>query len=295
MAEYRKHWLINALGNRYDFTEQNSKIFLHSPSGFGFRRQYTSQKVGNSELITSQQFTLTDIQGELLFYDSSTGTMYEDYQKFIQFAKYKPLEFHYQTPNQLTSYYCDVLFTQANKTEVSNKDNMLHVNVTFHKLTEWLDDTDYTVTLRNEPIGEGKYYELIRPYHYAGTNLSSTPINNNGTDDVGFIFIIDGEVQNPQFTLTQLGDSYGVCKINGTYDFLQIDSVERTEKIYAERNGSVITNAEQYQDFTIRNGNAYLTWCKFRVGETIFSFTCGNIDTFDGTIEIRFKNSYVTV
>lgn len=294
MSAYRKHWLINALGNRYDFTDKNSKIFLNNPAGFGFRRSYTSQKVGNSELITSQEFTLTDISGELLFYDGRVGTMYEDYQNFIQFAKYKPLEFHYQTPNQLTSYFCDVLFVQADKTEVS-EDGILHVPVAFHKLTEWLDDTDYTVVLRNEPVGEGKYYELIRPYHYAGTNLSGTPIVNNGTDDVGFIITIDGEVTNAQFMLTQYGDSYGICKINGTYDFLQIDSVERTEKIYAERNGSVITNPEQYQDFTIRNGNAYLTWCKFRVGETLFSFTCGNIDTFDGTIEIKFKNSFVTV
>ena len=295
MANYRKHWLINALGERYDFTNQNSKIFLNAPQGFGFKRQYTSQKVGNSELITSQQFQLTDIQGDLLFYAKTNGDIYEDYQNFIQFAKYKPLEFHYQTPNQLTSYFCDVLFVQADKGEVSPEDGVLHVPVIFHKLTEWLDDTDYTVLLYNEPIGEGKYYDLVRPYHYAGTNLSGTPIVNSGTDDVGFILTIDGEVQNPQFTLTQYGDSYGVCKINGTYDFLQIDSVERTEKIYAERNGSVITNPEQYQDFTIRNGNAYLTWCKFRVGETIFSFTCGNIDTFDGTIQISFKNSYVTV
>ena len=295
MANYRKHWLINALGERYDFTKDNSKIFLNDPQGFGFKRQYTSQKVGNSELITSQQFQLTDIQGDLLFFNNTLGNIYEDYQKFIQFAKYKPLEFHYQTPNELTSYFCDVLFVQADKGEVSAEDGVLHVPVVFHKLTEWLDANDYTITLYNEPIGEGKYYELVRPYHYAGTNLSGTPINNIGTDDVGFILTIDGEVQNPQFTLTQYGDSYGVCKINGTYDFIQIDSVERTEKIYAERNGSVITNPEQYQDFTIRNGNAYLTWCKFRVGETIFSFTCGNIDTFDGTIEISFKNSYVTV
>lgn len=291
---YRKHWLINALGDKYEFTNKNSRIFLNNPSGFGFRRSYVSQKVGNSELITSQEFQLTDITGELLFYADGIGEMYEDYQTFIQFAKYKPLEFHYQTPNQLTSYYCDVLFVQADKGEVST-DHILHILVIFHKLTEWLDDTDYTVVLRNVPIGEGKYYELVRPYHYAGTNLSGTPIVNSGTDDVGFIITIDGEVQNPQFTLTQYGDSYGICKINGTYDFLQIDSVERTEKIYAERNGSVITNPEQYQDFTIRNGNAYLTWCKFRVGETIFSFTSGNIDTFDGTITIQFKASRVTV
>lgn len=289
---YRKFWLINSLGNRYDFTDKNSKIFLNQPSGFGFTRKYSVQQIGNSEIITSQQFQLTDITGELLFYANSNGTIYQDYQNFIQFAKYKPLEFHYQTPNDLDDYYCDVLFTQSTKSEIST-DGIMHIGVVFHRLTQWLTSKDYVITLRNEPTDEGKNYPLVRPYHYAGTNLSNTEINNNGTDDVGFVFIIDGEVQNPTFTLTQGGEVYGVCKINGTYDYLQLDSVEQIDSLYLERNGSVITNPEQYQDFSVANGG-YLTWCKFRVGKSIFSFTAGNIDTFDGTITIKFKNSFVS-
>ena len=91
--EYRKFYIINALGNRYDLTDKNSKVFLNAPNGFGLNRSFTSLKVGNSELVTSQQFNLTDITGELLFYADSNGTKYQDYQDFIQFVKYKPLEF----------------------------------------------------------------------------------------------------------------------------------------------------------------------------------------------------------
>jgi hypothetical protein len=292
---YRKFWLINALGNRYDFTDSTkSPSFLNNPLGLGFRRSYTSLVVGNSELITSQQFMLTDIQGDLLFYDGTTGNKYQQYQDFIQFAKFKPLELHYQTPNDLKSYYCDVLFIQADKTEVKSN-GVLTVPVMFHRLTEWLNDEDYSIILVNDSTDNGKYYNLIRNYHYAGTTLQNTPINNNGTDDVGFIIEVNGECQNLQFTLTQRGEQYGICKINGTYDYIMIDSVERTESMYLERNGSAITNPEQYPDFTIRNGASYLTWCKFRVGETILNITMGNIDTFDGNIVIRFKNSYVSV
>ena len=291
---YRRFWLINALGNRYDFTDLNTTSFLNNPLGLGFQRTYTSLVVGNSELITSQQFRLTDIQGELMFYDGTTGDKYQQYQNFIQFAKFKPLELHYQTPNNLKSYYCDVLFVQADKTEVKSN-SILSVPVIFHRLTEWLNDEDYSIVLTNTPVDDGKYYDLIRDYHYAGTTLQNTPINNNGTDDIGFIIEINGECQNPQFTITQGGELYGICKINGTYDYVMIDSVERTESMYLERNGSAITNPEQYQDFTIRNGASYLTWCKFRVGESIFNLTMGNIDTFDGTVVIRFKNAYATV
>ena len=298
MAEYRKFWLINSLGNRYDFTDKRVNTFLNVPQGFGFNRKYTTQQIGNSEIVLSQQFQSTDISGELLFYANSNGAKYQDYQDFIQFVKYKPLEFHYQMPNDLDDYYCDVLFTQSTKGEISAEDGVLHIGVVFHRLTQWLTSKDYVITLTNSPTDDGKYYQLVRPYHYAGTNLSNTEINNNGTDDIGFIFIIEGGsngVENPTFTLTQGGETYGVCKLNGTFDYVQLDSVEQIDSLYLERNGAVLTNPEQYQDFTIADGNAYITWCKFRVGKSILNFTCGNIDTFDGTIEIRFKNSYVSV
>ena len=291
---YRKFWLVNALGNEYHFTDENSKIYLNQPEGLGFQKAYSVEKVGNSELLTSQQFTLTNITGELLFFADSNGTKYQDYQNFIQFAKYKPLEFHYLTPNSLTAYHCQVIFTQADKSEVS-EDGLMRVPVNFHRLTEWLTDTDVQYTFDNTAIDDGKYYDVVYDYHYAGTTLGGSSVWNNGTDDVGFVFTIDGAVQNPQFTLSQNGAIYGICKITGTYDYVMIDSIETEESIYLEYNGSVISNPEQYQDMTVANGNSYLTWTKLKVGETIFAFTCGNIDTFDGEIKITFKNSYATV
>lgn len=289
----RKFWLINAQGNRFDFNDDN--VLLYTPQGLGFTRSYSSILVGNSEIVTSQQFNLTDVTGELLFKDSTNGLVYQDYLNFIQFVKYKPLELHYQTPNNLTSYHCDVIFTQADKGEINAADSMLHVPVTFHRLTEWLTDEDTVFNLDNSPVGNGKTYDLTYDYAYAGTNLQGTTITNSGTDDVGFVLEVFGEVQNMQFTLTQNGEQYAICKINGTYDYVMIDSVERTENIYLEYQGSAVTNPEQYQDFTVANGESYLTWTKLRVGQSIFAFTCGNIDTFNGTVRISFKTSYASV
>lgn len=290
---YRKLWLVNSLGNKYEFTDDNSKGFLSSLGGFGLSRTIGVQKVGNSELVTSQEFNMTNVTGELLFFGSN-GEKYQGYQTFIQFVKYKPIELHYLTPNNIDDYYCDVIFTQADKGEVST-DGVLHVPVVFHRLSEWLTAKDYTIVLNNDPIDSGKFYDLTRDYHYSGTNLSNTIINNTGTDDVGFVIEVEGECNNLYFTLTQGGETYGVCKILGTYDFIRIDSVERTENIYLERNGSVIANPESYQDFTIANGNAYITWCKFRVGQTTINITMGNIEDFNGRVIISFKNSYASV
>ena len=261
---YRRFWLVNALGNEFSFTDDNAKIFLNEPQGLGFQKAYTSVRVGNSEIVTSQQFNLTDVTGELLFYRDGNGEKYEDYQNFIQFVKYKPLELHYLTPNSLTAYHCNIIFSQADKSEITEL-GMLRVPVTFHRLSEWLTDEDTVITLDNTAIDDGKYYNVVYDYHYAGTSLGGSTIWNNGTDDVGFIFTIDGTVQ------------------------------ETEESIYLENGGSVISNPEQYQDMTVANGKSYLTWTKLKVGETTFAFTCGNIESFDGEITITFKKSYVTV
>lgn len=303
MENYRKHWLTNSVGERYDFTNIDFKVFLNDPAGFGFRRTYTSMAVGNSEIVTASQFQLTDITGELLFYDNSNGSKYEQYQRYIQFCKYKPLEFHYQMPNSEESYHCEVIFTQAQKSEIAT-DNILHIPVTFHRLTQWLTDRDSVYIMDNSPINKGKYHELEYDYAYAGTNLSNTKIVNKGTDDVGFLITVKGKEENGvitetfsnmRFSLSQNGEEYGVCQINGEYNLAIIDSIERSESIYLERNGASIVMPEQYQDFTIADGHTFLTFLKLKVGESVFNFTCDRIDQFKGTVTLQFKDSYASV
>lgn len=240
-----------------------------------------------------------------MFYEGSIGKKYNDYQEFIQFCKYTPLEFHYQTPNELTSYHCSVIFTQANKTEVSHSDNILHVPITMHRLTEWLTDDPVMIAITNETIGDGKQYLLERPYIYAGTNLSNTKVFNNGTDDVGFVMIVEGgAVVNPRFTLSQNGEVYGCGGFNKICDYLMLNSIDVEESIYMENEGSSLANPEQYQDFSLYSiyTGAMLTWCRLKVGESVFSFTCGNISEassgkpkFDGIVTLKFNQSYISV
>lgn len=295
MADYRLIWLTNSLGERFDLTKEEShKIFLSGIQGFGFAKKYEVMKAGDQELLSHVENNFPDITGELRFYETTNGFIYEDYQKLINFIKYTPLELHYQTPNNLEGYHCDIIFVQADKGEI-DRDGTLHVPVIFHRLTEWLNDEDIRIHLSNKISSGGKIYPLTRPYNYAFTDLSGSSIWNNGTDEMGFLIQINGLVTNPQFTLTQNGELYGICRINGTFDYISIDSVTKNESIYLERNGVPYTNPEQYQDFSIRNGVSYLTWCKFKVGETIFAFTSGNIDSFDGEIIITFKNGFISV
>lgn len=292
--EFRKLWLVNSLGNTYELSNPENKVFLDGPSGLGFETDYESERLGNSEVVTYSDTKTKDISGDLLFFLDSNGFIYNEYQNFIQFIKFKPLELHYKTPNQMSSYYSEVIITELNKSE-NTREGYMRCPIVFHRTTNWFNDEDFTIVLTNTREGSGKSYPIDRPYHYSGTNLSNTPIVVKGTDSTGFILEINGTVQNPYFALTQGIDRYGVCKINGTYDYVLINSNDQAESIYLERNGVPVANPEQYQDFSIRDGVAFLTWIKLKVGENIFTFNCGNMDSFNGTITIRYKNSYISV
>lgn len=302
IINYRKFWLINAKGERYDLTDKDvNHTFFNIPEGLGFQRKYTSERIGNSEIILSQEFSFLDVTGEIVFFNVNNSLIYQDYQAFISFISFTPLELHYQTANVLEpdAFYCKVIITTLDKSEISYEDNIMRCPITFHRLSQWFTDADKVYVLQKEEITNGKQYNLIRNYHYAGSILTGVPIYNDGTDDVGFVFQIDGRVKNPRFYLAQNGEIYGEAGVTGTnpYGCVIINSIDDEESIYLETtSGAVVANPKQYQDFALADGQTYLTWCKLKVGESIFSFSdqTQNPD-FDGTITIRFKRSYISV
>jgi len=358
MSGYRKFWLVNSQGEKYYLTDDTKcKTFLSTPSGFGFKSRYKTRKINNSELLISEGLDMVDITGELVFYNSSPNLIYEDYQDFISFIRFKPIEFHYLTPNfvddERYSFYSNVIISNINKGEMS-QDGTLRAQITIHRLSQWLDSSEHMFVLTNSSddsiapeydssstyaVGDrvkvvdgyvykedddmvhtyeciaaistpeafnsshwkrvqvGKNYPLIRPYYYLGDDFSSgLEIINTGTDEVGFTVTINGTISNPTFTLYQNNTRYGLCALKGTYDHVIINSVDGDSFIYLEEeNGLVVSNPEQKQDFSVRDEIAYFTWCKLKVGRSIFNLTAGNLETFNGTVEVAFKNSYFSV
>ena len=440
MANYRLLWLENALGNSYALTDETKTFtFLNTPTGFGFSRNYNVEKVGNSEILVSEEFYTGNVSGELVFYNpGGNDYIYHDYQFFIEFIKAKPIRLCYQTPNVslANSFYTNILITSVQKGEI-DRDGMMKCSITFHKLTPWFNREDKVLRLTNELTSKGKYYGpyprpaysasntyekgdyceyghsiyvciedittaeawnsehwteskfgvatysssktyakgdycvnnsavavyssastyakgdyakysdviyqcntaittaeawnsdhwdavefaiyqcnttittaeawnsghwdpfedgLRRPYYYASTGFSGSTIINSGTNEVGFVLTMDGdEITNPSFSLSQNGVVYGVCRLVGTFDYVLINSIEDMEQIYLEHEGTIISSPEQKQDFTVRNGAAYLTWCKLKTGTSKITISGSNIDTYAGVVTVAYKNSYVSV
>lgn len=288
---YRKLWLINGNGDKFDFSNPNNKYFLENINGFGFSKDIDGYTLGNIKKITAAVYDFPKISGDLLFYDE-TQHGYEDYFNFIKFIAREPLRLFYLPPNTLNAYYCNVHLTETNKSEYTEK-HVLKIGLDFEAISRWTTSDEIRIVVGNEPVDSGKYYDLERPYYYAGTTLSNIEVDNISSDAVGMVIEVVGDATNPQWTLTQNGEVYGSCKLLGSYDYIKVNSNDSEQSIYLELDGVAIANPTSYQDLTYTGG--VLTFPKIKTGTTIMSFTCGNIDTFDGSFIIRYRGSYISV
>lgn len=289
----RQFYLENSLGKKYELTNKNFKQFLNEPEGLGFSKNLNVLRIGNDELITDEQYSMPSISGEVLFYDNLKNA-YQDYLEFINFVRYSPLKLYYLPPNMLFPYYIECSITQVDKSEYQRV-GYLSCPVTFYGYTLWQNSQESNLVVSNSENKDGKYYELIRPYHYAGNSLNSIKINNTGDVPIGFVFEVVGSVTNPRLIASQNGIVYGQLKLNGTFDYIRVDSNDLTESIYLENNGTVITNPLSYQDLSIADGVSDITFFKLKIGESKLSFSCDKISSFEGNVSFKWKDKKVSI
>lgn len=291
---YRKFWLINSLGKRYDFTLKEQNTFLDSPQGLGFKKTITTQRLGDEEVVTDEEYSMPEVSGDILFL-TETSQAYEDYRLFIDFIKHSPLVLHYQTPNSLYSYYMNCQITSLDKTQYDEDGRWLSCPVTFTGTSLWLNSQYTTLQMKNKEVGNGKFYPLERPYYYSDSSLSDIVLNNSSDIPVGFIFEVIGNTVNPRLTILQNNVSYGIIKLDGAFDYVKIDSNDSSESIYLEKDGVELANPLSYQDLDIADGISQLTFFKLKVGESNVAFVCDNITTFDGQIKIVWQDKRISV
>lgn len=289
----RQFYIENSLGKKYYLTNKNFKHFLNEPEGLGFSKSLTTLRLGDDELITDEQYSMPSVSGSILFYDT-VEKAYQDYYEFINFIRYSPLKLYYQPPNLLFPYYIECSLVQVDKGEYSTS-GYLSCAVSFYGNTLWQNSQESSLTVTNSESSDGKYYELVRPYHYSGNSLNSIRINNNGDVPIGFEFEIEGSVTNPRLTAIYNDVIYGLLKLNGTFDVVKVNSNDIEESIYLENNGSVVTNPLSYQDLSIADGVASITFFKLKVGESRLSFTCDKPSSFEGNINFKWKDKRVSI
>lgn len=296
MSKVRDFWLSNADDNIFEMKGSNvanTISFLHEPEGLGYSVSLSTVKLGNTDIILSEQYNLGSAAGDLIFIGSVPG-VYQQYQSFLSFLARKPIMLHYLPPNTNESYSCRVRVVSLEKTEVNAEDGCLHCPIQFYRQGMWFNDNPNVLDVTNE-ISEGKSYPLTRPYSYGAVGLENIQLTNAGMTDTSLKVEIFGEVTDPEWALyDEDSTQYGAAKLIGTYTYVRVDSDDIDEEIYLERNGSVIANAVNYQDLTVGSPQqVYVTFLKLQPGTSTLRFDLGS--SFNGYVRLTWSNAYVSV
>lgn len=287
---YRQIYFKNSLGQT--FGDGQTNLFANL-QGFGFQNTLTGTRVGNSLLISQSLEELVVKSTELMIW-SANEDIYQLYLKFARFVQYEPLYLYYKTPNKNEAVFCQVKITQCAKGEVG-QDGIMRVALNIQPLTFWFDETENVIsTGRTENIG--KTYPLKRPYVYSFVSTSNITLFNDGIKDAPMIIEVEGSTTDLLYNLyDEQGKRYGVGKFNGTFDSIVVNSFELDESITLMRDGAVLPNPYNYQDLNVASSDptSRVTFLKLKSGKSTMNFNVS--EGFNGTITVRWRNTYATV
>lgn len=295
----RKFWFVNANNVAYQLTSRETNTFLSNPSGLGFTKNVMLDRVGDEADVLGETASFPMPNGELIFYGDTLAKKYDDYKKFIQFAKIKPLRFYYQTPDSFESSYIDCVIANLDKGEVGT-DGCLRCPIQLQGLSFWKNSKENIVKVE-EVIEGGMIFPFTFPFTFEGNSYANIQVQNNGTLDVGFKFEIHDEITNPVLSLYQreYNDDtheyedvkYGEIRINGTYDEIRVDTRDKKQSIYLGLNGSAIANPTSKFDLT-GNGTYDTPFPKLKVGTSKLTFAFGG--TFNKAVYIKWQDVGLT-
>ena len=246
---YRKFTLINSKDEYWELANPNNRTFAGNPSGLGYSNTKSFIRIGDMDMETYSQFSLSDITFAIVFYQDTNSQIYSAYSNFVKFLMHEPITLKYDLPNG-KSYQRKCAVGGISKTEVDSSNSAMSCNLTLKPQEMWL--------------GEAKTVEF-----------SNTPLVQQFTCESGIptplLLEFNGKLTNPKYTLYDADDNeIGVGRFIGTFAKMVIDSEDGYENIqlrlFSDSSKDVV-NPYGYQDLTVVNyKNELLTFIKASVG-----------------------------
>lgn len=282
---YRRFWLINGDGERWDLTDKEFKSFLNNPTGLGFRKTIEVTRYGEKANKNNEVYDFPQPSGELLFYDTYNSTRYDKYNKFIRFLMSQPITLYYMIPVSYISGIANIFTLDCDVTEVqkteSKTDRILTSSIVFNGLGFY----------------EGDEISIN------GTTNTYT-LTNEGDFPVGFEITIEGSnMETPYITLSQDGELYGEAKFEGsegtgyggiTFTHVYLNSNDGEQNLeLKDQSSALLPNPLNYQDLSISNGAIYVTFIKLAKGvsELSIGMESGSLSS----VNIKYSPKYRSV
>lgn len=241
---FRKFWIENSKGERWDLTEHDLLTFLNNPQGLGLTKTLDTTRYGEHAVKVGETYSFPAPSGDILFYDTANMDRYHMYNLFCRFIVNTPLILHYKIPNDEYTLECEV--TGLTKTETKD-DNIMTCGITFSGMSFW----------------KGNEVKIT------GSETTYT-LKNEGDFPVGFEITVEGSLTNPYFTLEQDEELYGEAKFDDTvaFDSVYVNSNDGEQDVILQQESAIVPNPLSYQDLSISNGSIYVTFVKLARGES---------------------------
>lgn len=275
----RQFALQNGLGEIYKLTDKNSKIFLNVPTNLGLSKRISTNRLGNSEIVSSETYEMPQPSGSLIFHNDRSGN-YKDYYDFIRFASKKPISLWYkiptsQVPNNI--FHIPVEIMAIEKSEV-NTYGMLEVPISFYGTNFWqITQTQVSQTTESVEIYNDSDFNV-------GIEIEARKLTSQA-------------FTNPKILFKQDNVEYGAIAIN--YENLtkiKINTRDKDQVITLYDGDEVITNPFAYIDFSYADGVKDFPFPKLKQGYTTIELTYDNMGESEQKIyAINFDKEYLSV
>lgn len=239
----RKLYLENQSGNRFYF-DYRSGCLIHAISGLGFTQEITYLKYDTFYDRVNQTQGLTDIQASLVFLKGYTG--YTELMNYLRLGE-KKLKLIYESDDRA---FCYVDIKSLSKQELVA--GALQSQVVFQKLSLWLKNQTYTVTVNEDSLGRS--YPYSYPYTYSAFFEGKIRINNRGVHKAPLLIEIIGEVSDPEIIIRKNNQIITMLRLyhTQTNGEIHISAIPNNQYIRQFDNGETVSIYSS-QDFTCDN------------------------------------------
>lgn len=298
---YRKFSLVNSDNATWNLTDPLTKTFANNPDGLGLRTNYNGYRLGNKVRVSGFTYEFINKNFEIIFYGDTQEEIYANYSKFVQFITTGELILLYEIPSDKAVYRIKILINELNKTEIK-ENGYMSCNFSMTPLSFWEDSQKNTIIINSSTTPSGgantnnlKSYPLTRPYAYAASGFDDIEINTKGNFETPIEITITGEVTDPKYNIYNEDNKLtGVCKLDGSFDLVYINSDEIDEELLLLSNGLILPNPYNYQDIEVGdNETTKITFLTFNKGYNKMTFNLGS--TFEGSVKIEWRNRYISI
>jgi len=224
----RQFSLKNNTGEVYRLNSFDN--FFHEPSGLGFERNATFQKIGSRYEIIQDGFNQTPIKGQIMFKSGVTVSAYNRYLQFRNFLQQIPLTLVYRIPGG--EFLLDCVPGAVEKSEINSSLGM-DVGIELIPLSMWYQDIKKSNNGASVSIISDSLIESPCCLSFSGVTKSNA--NLSWSQSVGGVTVTSGTLTGVTIAST---DTTYVRTDTNPYQIYKVSSGGTKTDLYGKSNFS---------------------------------------------------------